>query len=190
MRRKGWFRIPGVQEGERTLAQQMKGLTPALAAAPGRSVLDLGCAEGLIALEFARAGARSVRALDCNMELLATARVMQAGLAKNQGRASVEFEAGNVADLVAAPGERYDLVLALAIVHKMRRPAALLKYIAQVCGELAVLRLPKGSRGEFTTKWYGIACDVNRELAGHGLTLEQQLPGPDGELVQYWRAAA
>lgn len=190
MRKAGWFAIPGKQDGARTLKQQLKGLAPALAAAAGKTVCDLGCAEGLIALEFAKAGARSVYACDYNAGMIETARALQ----PFASRASVRFEVKTLEQLIAEEIEsdvdwRYDIVLALAILHKLRDPVRALAFLARVCGELAVIRLPKGSTGAFETKWYGTRCDVNRELTAHGLALDQQLPGPDGEWVQYWRRA-
>jgi 2-polyprenyl-3-methyl-5-hydroxy-6-metoxy-1,4-benzoquinol methylase len=58
---KGWLSVPGIREhADRTLAEQMLGLDKAVAECKGKRVLDLGCAEGLIGLEFAKAGAVNV----------------------------------------------------------------------------------------------------------------------------------
>lgn len=138
--RKGWFKIDGIQDGDRTLADQLKGLAPALAAVNAKTkVLDLGCAEGLIAREFLRAGAKAVHGIDFVEASVAVARKL-CGNAPN-----VEFECANLNDGVPAPAKKreYEIVLCLAILHKLRQPFALL---AEVCHlnrpGLLVIRLP------------------------------------------------
>jgi len=137
--RKGWFKIDGVQDGDRTIDDQLKGLGPALAAARGKTVLDLGCAEGLISHAFIQAGAHSVHGIDSQAESLAVARKTYRDLERYL------FEQCNLNDGVPAPGKKreYEIVLALAILHKLRQPFALL---AEVCRfnqpELLVIRLP------------------------------------------------
>lgn len=182
--RDGWFEIPGLQRGPRTLEEQLKGLEVALAEAKGKSVLDLGCAEGLIALEFLRAGAASVFGCDCNEGAIEQARTL------NAMRPQARFEVLNLHAMIAdpAPGQwRADVVLALAILHKTLEPEKAACFAASLAGELLVVRLPGGSKGAIGSKWGRESCDLREVLPRAGLRLEQQVKGPRNELVQYWR---
>jgi SAM-dependent methyltransferase len=181
LRSHGWFPIAGRQTGDRTLAEQLRGLEPALAEAKAKTVADFGCAEGLIALEFARAGA-TVRACDCNLESIEIARNLQADMA-------VRFEVCNLNVLVAlgAAAWRSDIVLALAILHKLRDPVRATRFVADAAGELLVIRHQGGSKGVIKSKWSERSCDSAPVLQEHGLRLDRTLPGPRDELVQYWR---
>lgn len=185
---KGWFEIDGVQAGDRTLAEQLKGLEAALAEAAGRTVVDFGCAEGLIAREFARAGAASVFAIDYKAEFIDTANALPPVPGATQPR----FVLGNLADLIRnerAGGEvwRYDIVLALAIVHKLPEPTAALEFMADCARSLLVIRLPIGSTGAFVTKSGTAHCDTVRTMKRKAFNLERSERGPRGELVHYWR---
>jgi SAM-dependent methyltransferase len=194
---KGWFDIPGVQKGDRTLAEQMKGLEPALAACSGKRLLDLGCAEGLIAFEFAAAGAH-VLGVDMNTTMIDLARRM--AKQRFEPKSRPRFENATVQALMveaSTPGNEswfepgYDIVLALAVVHKLEHPAQAVRFVATIARERAVIRLPvmKTRRGEphvIHGKHSGITCDVNAEMMAHGFRLAEQLPGPRGEFVQHW----
>lgn len=139
MRKKGWFKIDGVQDGDRTLQDQLKGLAPALEAARGKTVLDLGCAEGLISYEFLAAGADHVHGIDSQEESLAVAR------ARRNGELNITFECANLNDGIPAPGKKreYEIVLLLAILHKLRQPFSLLAEVARFNQpDLLVIRLP------------------------------------------------
>lgn len=184
MREKGWFVIPGKQSGDRSLAEQLKGLDPALAEAAGKSVLDLGCAEGLIALEMAKAGALRVYACDCNPESVEIAKGMR-------GELPVTFETQNVnvmVELGAAPW-RADIVLALAILHKLRDPVRATQFAAAAAGSLLVIRHQGGSKGMIKSKWTVGECDSRAVLEARGFALERECHGPRDELVHYWRRA-
>lgn len=183
---KGWFRVPGIRpDGDRTIDEQMLGLAPALAEAKGKTVLDLGCAEGCISAEFARAGARVV-----GIELLRThlevARKVCAGL-------DVTFHCAHLGDWIKEhPPERFDIVLALGIIHKLEDPCLPLRWAAQSAGDLLCFRGP----GRVALKlWDGIIaakhgkgrCNVPQTLTAEGFVMEQSIDGVRNEAVQYWR---
>jgi SAM-dependent methyltransferase len=184
---KGWFEIPGVQEGDRTLADQMKGLAAAMEASRGKRVIDLGCAEGLIAIEFARAGASHVTGLELNPPLLEAAQRLRDALPPEE-RQRLYFHRDDVSEWSRRHrrGE-FDVVLALAIIHKLAEPTRALRACAESAKELVVIRLPKGSKGVFATKHHNSYCDVNATMPRHGFRLDRSEPGPHGEIVQYWR---
>lgn len=186
---KGWLAIPGVQRGERTLAEQMLGLEPALLTCNGRSVLDLGCAEGLIGIEFAKAGA-TVSGYELQSRFVHTAN-QQAELAGVAERCA--FYKFDLATFCAPglprvfPGDASDIVLALAIVHKLRDPGQALTNMARLARHRLVLRLPIGSTGVIPYKQdRSVTCDSRDILPAAGFRLEQVCGGPRGELVQHW----
>lgn len=147
----------------------------------GRTVADFGCAEGLIALEVARAGAASVYACDVNAESIEIAKGLR-------GELPVEFAVQDVNALAAARTRgSWDIVLALAILHKVQNPEQAVRFMADVTRDLLVVRWQGGSDGWIRTKRRGLNCDGAGVLAACGLRLERQLPGPRDELVQYWR---
>lgn len=187
---KGWLKIPGVQDGERTLAEQMQGLAPALEGVNGKTVLDLGCAEGLIGIEFAKAGG-IVRGLELQQQYVdvATRLAAASGIAYR-----CAFDRHDLADLNAAvmpPSfpcpEGADIVLALAIVHKLRNPGRALRNMARLAKERLVIRLPNGSRGLIACKYDpGAVCDSAKVMAMAGFRLHTMLKGPRGEWVYHW----
>lgn len=188
MKNKGWIKIPGVQDGARTLQEQMLGLVPALAETPGKTVLDLGCAEGLIALEFAKAGARSVYGIDYNETLL---DVAHSELTK-AGQFPVEFKHADLIHIIQGKRRRqFDIVLALAVLHKLPDPESAIRFCAQSARSLLVIRLPYGSVGNLRGKYAPHPrADIREILPDCGFVRERKEPGPRGEWVHYWRRLA
>lgn len=176
---KGWFDIPGVQPGERSLQEQMKGLDPAIEICAGKSVLDLGCAEGMISQAFRAHGARPVIGLDNNAVFIGRAMALNAD-------SEVSFRLADLREFVAAPDLVSDIVLALAIVHKLFDPGRLLFEFAGLARERLVIRLPLGSEGLLRWKHGKAECDSRQVMVQAGFFLDQVLPGPRGELVQHW----
>lgn len=183
---KGWFEIPGVQRGDRTLEEQLRGLEPMLAEVEGKTVLDLGCAEGLIAQAVVQRGAAKVWALDCNVKSIEAAH----RLGLDPHRAHFAVHNANVIGPDEEACLHSDIVLGLAIFHKLQRPDVSLAAWSRFAHDLLVIRLPGGSKGEFLAKHSKAYCDVGEVLPPLGFVLERTEPGPRDELVQYWRRRA
>lgn len=183
--KRGWFTMEG-RLGDRTLEQQMMGLAPLLKLLPGKSVLDLGCAEGLISMEAARVGARQVDAVDYHAEFIDVA----AGLPVPEGAVQPRFVHYDLQQTKWLPDEflpKYDVILALAVIHKMTDPRSFAHHIAEAASDLVVVRLPKGSNGLFRGKHSGVKCDLRNVLVAHGFRFWMDELGPNRERVHYWK---
>ena len=200
-RRRGWFKLPGRQDGDRAVEDQLKGLRQALfevrqAAIAGYplSVLDLGCAEGAIALEFAKAGAKRVVGVDVVPGHVAVARDLCAGY-------PCEFHCADLNGATALlDAVTYDVVLMLAIIHKLRRPSESLSWYSDFARDLLVFRMPAFWEGSpdmptsFRSERYGQELvDVAKVLAARRFHLERVERGPTSERghepVLYFRRA-
>lgn len=180
--KKGWFTIPGVQSGDRSLDEQAKGLQPMLDDVAGRSVLDLGCAEGMISQLVLEHGATRVLGLDYNADFVAQAQRLVTS--SNARFARHDLNTPQPHFYMACQA---DVVLALAIIHKLKDPAAGLVRWSGLALHRFVIRLPTGSAGEFGSKYEPKArCDTRVVLPQLGFELEHDLEGPRGERVQHW----
>jgi SAM-dependent methyltransferase len=178
-RRLGWFKLPG-QDGFRSVADQLRGLQPALDQVKGKTVLDLGCAEGAISREFARAGAANVVGVEIVAEQLAVAAELCHGL-------PCWFECQDLNKLEGAwMNARYDVLLLLAVIHKMREPAHWLSLVADFARELIVIRMPGFAYGRppvrFQSERYGKEMvDCAQILQERGFLLARVERGPELE---------
>lgn len=190
--RKGWFEIAGVQTGDRKVEEQLRGLEDALEQAKGKRVLDLGCAEGCISIEFARAGAAAVVAYDYNVPFIELAQEMAFKLPREVA-AVLSFTQRDIRKLLeAGPSARFDIVLALGIAHKLPDPGEVLRYAARSCSDLLLLRSkPETDQGVIRAKQAPHRI-VNgfQILQAEGFQLEQVRKSARGEAAQYWRRAA
>lgn len=186
---KGWFQVPGIRpRGDRTLEEQMLGLETALAETGGKTVLDLGCAEGLIGREFARAGAADVLGIELLESHLEIAR--QACADFSQMRFLCVHLGGWIEE--HPEPEKFDIVLVLGIIHKLIDPEVPLRWAARSCRDLLLFRGPGSWR---LKSWNGLihakhghrACHVPGVLTGEGFVLERRVDGVRGEGVHYWR---
>ena len=182
--RKGWFRIPGIQNGDRSIEEQLRGLEPALQHCSGRTVLDLGAAECLISAAFARAGAEHVHAVELVPEHVAAGRQICAGLPVTIVQAELAAYIQQHQD-----HPRADIVLVLGIAHKLHDPASCLRFAARSCSDMLVFRGPGKEKfwdGWLRAKFGKGACHVPTVLAEEGFVEGPTLDSSHGERVQYW----
>lgn len=128
-----WFKLDGAK-GDRTFEQQLIGLEQLWPWVKGASVLDVGCAEGLIAIECERQGAENVLGVELRGDAVKRANE----LARNRTASFLQADA-NV--FTVAPLS-FDVVLMLAILHKLRDPSAAFERYLRAARQLAVVRLP------------------------------------------------
>lgn len=185
-----WFKIPGEAQGDREPDEQMKGLGPLFAEVAGRRVLDLGCAEGLIGLECLKRGAAFVHGIEIVPGHIEVARKLYA----EQDPARYSLQVGDLAEIAA--GElaspevwQYDVVLALAVLHKFKRIAPVAEFVAAAARDLAVIRYPSSCPN-------GVIIDErsNRRpfnvpafMAERRFALQRTEKGPRREVTAYYR---
>lgn len=133
---KGWFKFEG-REGDRTIDQQMQGLSLLMRSVKKATVLDLGCAEGLITVEMAKTGAVALHGVEIRRQAVLDANHLRGDL-------PITFEEGDLNKW--RPQRHYDVVVMLAILHKLKDPRAMLKEVLDKASpDLVVLRLPPRS---------------------------------------------
>ena len=102
------------------------GLTDLLLRARGATVFDVGCAYGHVAAEFAANGAALVHGCDVSAEGIATARNWFAQFPQVESRFEVVDLCGGPAAVADVFGlKQYDVVLFLAVHHKLRHTMTL-----------------------------------------------------------------
>lgn len=186
--RKGWFIIENVQDGDRTLEQQVEALRPAIAECAGKTVLDIGCAEALVTREFILGGAVRAFGVDAVPDHLEVARGICKGL-------PVEFALAKLGTdpMPGSPfGDKtYDIVLALGVAHKLPLPEVGITIAAQLSRDLVLLRSGTRQEGGIIHNKYRphITCDAHAIMRSNGFELEQVVAGPSPfhESVEYWR---
>jgi 2-polyprenyl-3-methyl-5-hydroxy-6-metoxy-1,4-benzoquinol methylase len=175
---KGWFAIKGRQKGDRQLAEQMKGLEKLLPMARGATVLDLGCAEGLIALNLIDAGAGLADGLESVESRVATGREIA-------GDRPMRFHVADLERFHTDPPQgllpEYDLVLLLSIAHKMPEPGRFIAAAAARCRKALAVRLPAPVIKDVRSRY--VPCDVPRLLLELGFGALWFAEGPRGEWV-------
>lgn len=186
MMRKGWFKIPGVQHGDRTLQEQLKGLGPLLDEVQGRHILELGCAEGLILAECMRRGAAQAWGIE-----VVPAAVEEAARQLSPYVAGVwQSDLDHVE--IANFKRDADIVLMLAVLHKLQDPLRLVGSVLAANAphgpDLIVLRTPARTPGYVQDPRSGMKrFDVGVQLCQSGYAVERVEQAHFGEWTGYFR---
>lgn len=133
---KPWFHFEG-RGGHRMLDQQMQGLALLMRNVKNATVLDVGCAEGLITIEMAKSGAAALHGVEIRRQAVLEANNLRGDL-------PITFEVGDLN--VWTPTHHYDVLVMLAILHKLKEPKRVLhNLLFKASPDLIVLRLPPHS---------------------------------------------
>ncbi len=175
---KPWFTV-GSAIGDRTLKQQLKGLGDLRERVAGKTVLDVGCAEGLISTYLFDHGAAAVHGLEVRPDFIETANALR-------GDRAVAFELADANDY--EPVRRYDIVIMLAVLHKLRDPSAVCRRFAAAAREMVVLRLPpENAPIIIDERSDNEPHDIGRAMQVSGFQLKNVgLIGPKAEWMGYY----
>lgn len=174
---RGWFELPG-RPGDRKVEDQFKGLDWLWANCAGKTVLDAGCAEGLIAIECAKRGAKSVDGIEIMLNRTETGQRLRGDL-------PVYFKAADMNTW--RPVQSYDIVLGLAILQKLRDPGAVAVMLANAAREAVVFRLPPAGAPTIVDRRSGNAPHrIGDLMAACGFTLKHQVDGHLNEWIGVW----
>lgn len=176
---KRWFSVLG-QPGDRTLKQQMTGLEQLVERIEGKTVLDVGCAEGLTAMQLFDEGASAVHGLEIVPEHVLLAN-------KLRGDRACTFEVADANDY--EPRRQYDVVLMLALLQKVRNPSQVAERFARAAREMVVLRLPPRGKDPLIVvdeRSGGHPHNITQAMHAAGFMLKAALRGHLDEHITYW----
>lgn len=180
---KGWFAIDGVQPGDRTLDEQLLGLDAIAPAIKGRTVLDLGCAEGLILKHCVEAwGASGGAGVSIVPTEIMAARGLCAGLPIALHQADL-----NAPWPIAMPHDGFGVILALSILHKLADPAQALRRLAVFAADdgVVAIRLPSPIIHDARSGWR--TFDVRPAMVAAGFALVAEPATCRGEWLGIYR---
>lgn len=175
----GWFKTAD-RDGDRTLEQQLVGLEVLVGTVNGKTVLDVGCAEGLLDLKLAENGAK-VHGIEIVPGHVA--------YAKQHAVEGVTYE---VADATAykPAADTYDYVLLLAILHKLKDPTTVAVKYARIARLGCVVRLPPTGAVIRDSRSGNRPHDITAAMEVAGLKLELEERGTFDEWIGYYERPA
>lgn len=181
--KKGWFDLPG-RPGDRTLGQQMVGLARAVEAAQGGVVLDVGCAEAQVSFMLLRNGAREAVAVERVSDHVAVANEQR--LRDNAALTLVCADAEVFDPEPYQPHGGFDVVLLLAILHKLRNPTLAARKYGAATKTLCVVRLPESGPLIVDERSNRQPHDIVAALGDVGLRLDGHMRGTFNEWIGYF----
>ena len=135
---------------------RLDGMLDLTIRAHGASVMDIGCNRGLVAFELANNGARLVHGCDNYAPGIETARQLFADLRSVECRFEVvDLTQGGPA-LKVFGDVRYDIVLMLAVYHKLKRVM-----------EPRNMEFLMGTVADRTNKWFGWRATSDKPAENH-----------------------
>lgn len=175
--------------GHRSAAEQMLGLDSVFAYAGEASVLDLGCADGDIALEFMRRGAGPVHACEIMISRIRTAHRRRPPLFSNDHPLYFTCDLEHFAEFYDVNRDvllpRYGIVLALSIAHKLKRPEFFLRQCCNLAAGMLAIRLPSPAIDDPRSS--NVKLDVRAYVTNRGFALEAAPPTCRGEWLGIFR---
>jgi hypothetical protein len=183
--KKGWYIIDGVQDGDRRVEEQLIGLQSIASNALGRSYLDFGCAEALIAKHLVeKCGAASVDGLSLVASEIEVGRMMCKGLPITLHVCNLNAFTTWLHDNPTALKPEYDTVLLLSILHKLKRPDLFLSAAVQYADEV-VIRLPAPVIVDYRSGHRPF--DIPKQMRAAGFAMVEEPKGPRDEWCSIWR---
>lgn len=174
-----WFKC-GTAPGLRELKEQLIGLLEIKSDVSRASVLDLGCAEGLVGKYMIDTwGADLVHGIEIEPDRVEVAQRLCAGYI------NAFFMVGNLEDTAAVDKKllpQYDVVLALAIVHKLKDPIAAIRWVGTKAKRLLVIRMPTASAA-FRDPRSGMVKVSPIKTLSADFDLQTEVMGPRNELT-------
>lgn len=174
---KGWFTTNG-RPGDRTLKEQLVGLDDLRERVVDKTVLDVGCAEGLISMQLFDEGARAVHGIEIVPGHVEIANKLRAERA-------CTFEVADANHYT--PVRQYDIVIMLAILQKLRDPSKACRTFAAAAREMVVLRLPPANAPTvIDARSGGYLHRIGDVMTSSGFMLKNAQLGHLGEWVGYY----
>jgi 2-polyprenyl-3-methyl-5-hydroxy-6-metoxy-1,4-benzoquinol methylase len=140
---KGWFSIAGVQKGKYDLKDRIANLGTMRPRASGVTILDLGCAEGLIGKWLVdSSGANTLHGLDLHEPYIEMAQSLMRDYDARFLHADFDhFETWLDVNREALLPQ-YDIVMALRVVQKLAKPDRFLSLIKPLVKKWFVIHVP------------------------------------------------
>jgi Methyltransferase domain len=136
-----WFKI-GNNGGQWDIARQDAGLSEI--DFKGKTVLEIGCAEGLVSLQNLKRGAKLTHGIEYRERAVEVANSIAGVLGLGDVARFYWGDIGDTTNAFSQPGmlERYDVIIAMAVLQKVTNQPRVLGKILEKCGSTLVLRLP------------------------------------------------